>query len=174
MKKIYKYALPLDGKSIQVSDYIIEWLKVGMQNGWPYIWAVIDAEREGMMTEIVAWGTGWILPDDVYYDTDYLGTAIDGAGYVWHYFAKTHQTEYQKTNTITTQDYTLYANGDWGTLSSSDAYYVNDYANSAVSTLNVNPPSISFTVDNVCFDKLLEQVEKCVSACETTTRGCAQ
>lgn len=171
MKKIYKYALPLDGKSIQVSDYIIEWLKVDMQNGQPYAWAVVDTEREGMMTEIVAWGTGWILPNDVYYDTEYLGTATDGAGYVWHYFAKTYQTEYLS---LTTQDYTLYANGDQSTLSSSDAYYVNDYANSTVSTLNVSPPSISFTVDNVCFDKLLEQVEKCVSACETTTRGYAQ
>lgn len=90
MKKIYKYALPLDGKSIQVSDYIIEWLKVDMQNGWPYAWAVVDTEQEGMMTEIIAWGTGWILPNDVYYGTEYLGTATDGAGYVWHYFAKTH------------------------------------------------------------------------------------
>lgn len=89
MKTIYKYKLPRDGQSITVNDYVLEWLRPAPQDGWPHIWAVVDTERSGMTTEIVAWGTGWPLPDYVYYGTDYLGTVEDGAGFVWHYFAET-------------------------------------------------------------------------------------
>lgn len=99
MKTIYKYKLPRDGQSITVDDYVLEWLRPAPQNGWPHIWAVVDTERTGMTTEIVAWGTGWPLPDDVYYDTDYLGTVEDGAGFVWHYFAETKNNYFEQGQT---------------------------------------------------------------------------
>lgn len=97
MKKIYKYRLPIDGQSIKIDAYVIEWLEIHCQHGWPHIWAVVDDDFTPVENEIVAWGTGWPLPDDVYYGTDYLGTAVDGAGYVWHYFVQTSSKSEQET-----------------------------------------------------------------------------
>ena len=90
MNKIYKYRLPRDGQVIKVDDYVIEWLHVGTQDGVPTTWAVVDVDMpKGKRTwQIVAWGTGWELPDEVWIDCDYIGTCEDAYGYVWHYFAE--------------------------------------------------------------------------------------
>ena len=90
MNKIYKYRLPRDGQVIKVDDYVIEWLHVGIQDGVPTAWAVVDVDMpKGKRTwQVVAWGTGWELPDEVWIDCDYIGTCEDDYGYVWHYFAQ--------------------------------------------------------------------------------------
>ena len=90
MNKIYKYRLPRDGQVIKVDDYVIEWLHVGTQDGVPTAWAVVDVDMpKGKRTwQVVAWGTGWELPDEVWTDCDYIGTCEDDYGYVWHYFAQ--------------------------------------------------------------------------------------
>ena len=90
MNKIYKYRLPRDGQVIKVDDYVIEWLHVGTQDGVPTAWAVVDVDMpKGKRTwQVVAWGTGWELPDEVWIDCDYIGTCEDDYGYVWHYFAE--------------------------------------------------------------------------------------
>lgn len=90
MNKIYKYRLPRDGQVIKVDDYVIEWLHVGIQDGAPTAWAVVDVDMpKGKRTwQVVAWGTGWELPDEVWIDCDYIGTCEDDYGYVWHYFAE--------------------------------------------------------------------------------------
>ena len=49
------------------------------------IWAVVDDAGYESEYEIVAWGTGWDFPDELNH-CRYMGTAQDGAGYVWHYF----------------------------------------------------------------------------------------
>ena len=90
MNKIYKYRLPRDGQVVTDDDYVIEWLHVGVQDGVPTAWAVVDVDMpKGKRTwQVVAWGTGWELPDEVWIDCDYIGTCEDGYGYVWHYFAE--------------------------------------------------------------------------------------
>lgn len=90
MNKIYKYRLPRDGQVIKVDDYVIEWLHIGIQDGVPTAWAVVDVDMpKGKRTwQVVAWGTGWELPDEVWIDCDYIGTCEDDYGYVWHYFAE--------------------------------------------------------------------------------------
>ena len=90
MNKIYKYRLPRDGQVIKVDDYVIEWLHVGIQDGVPTAWAVVDVDMpKGKRTwQVVAWGTGWELPDEVWINCDYIGTCEDDYGYVWHYFAE--------------------------------------------------------------------------------------
>ena len=90
MNKIYKYRLPRDGQVIKVDDYVIEWLAVANQDGVPTAWAVVDVDMpKGKRTwQVVAWGTGWELPDEVWIDCDYIGTCEDDYGYVWHYFAQ--------------------------------------------------------------------------------------
>ena len=90
MNKIYKYRLPRDGQVVKVDDYVIEWLHVGVQDEIPTAWAVVDVDmpKGQRISEIVAWGTGWDLPDEVWIDCDYIGTCEDSYGYVWHYFVK--------------------------------------------------------------------------------------
>ena len=90
MNKIYKYRLPRDGQVIKVDDYVIEWLHVGIQDGVPTAWAVVDVDmpKGKRIWQVVAWGTGWELPDEVWTDCDYIGTCEDAYGYVWHYFAE--------------------------------------------------------------------------------------
>ena len=88
-KVIWKYQLPIDGGSLIVRERVIEVLHVGAQCGWPTIWLLVDNEEQnGPATEITAWGTGWPMPDEIYRESVYWGTCEDGAGYVWHYFAK--------------------------------------------------------------------------------------
>jgi hypothetical protein len=89
MNKIYKYRLPRDGQVVKVDDYVIEWLHVGIQDEIPTAWAVVDVDmpKGQRVSQIVAWGTGWELPDEVWMDCEYIGTCEDRYGYVWHYFA---------------------------------------------------------------------------------------
>lgn len=93
MQKIYKYRLPRDGEVVTINDHVIDWLHVGLQDDLPTAWGVVDlddAQQRGIKRswDIVAWGTGWDLPDEVWLDCDYIGTCEDRYGYVWHYFAK--------------------------------------------------------------------------------------
>ena len=85
MKRIFKYKLPRDGEVITITANVIKWLDIQEQNGWPMIWAVVDDAGYESEYEIVAWGTGWDFPDELN-RCRYMGTAQDGAGYVWHYF----------------------------------------------------------------------------------------
>ena len=85
-KTIWKYKLPRDGQTIEIHEYIVEVLHIAAQDGVPTLWAIVDPQRpRDGYTEIVAWGTGWPLPDDVYAECDYWGTCEDGYGYIWHY-----------------------------------------------------------------------------------------
>ena len=87
MKRILKYKLPRDGEIITITANVIKWLNIQEQNGWPMIWAVVDDAGYESEYEIVAWGTGWDFPDELNH-CRYMGTAQDGAGYVWHYFMR--------------------------------------------------------------------------------------
>ena len=69
---------------------MIEWLAVANQDDLPTAWAVVDVDmpKGQRISEIVAWGTGWDLPDEVWMDCKYIGTCEDRYGYVWHYFVE--------------------------------------------------------------------------------------
>lgn len=85
MRKIYKYELPVDGGIITIKECILQTLRVQEQNGKPVLWAIVDPEtKAAYSTEIVAIGTGWELPTGL---KDYIGTAQDEYGFVWHYFS---------------------------------------------------------------------------------------
>ena len=85
MRKIYKYELPVDGKIITIKQCIIKILNIQEQNGIPVMWAIVDPDNEVIEPlKIVAIGTGWELPTGL---DDYLGTAQDEYGFVWHYFS---------------------------------------------------------------------------------------
>ena len=85
MRKIYKYELPVDGGIITIKQCIIKILSIQEQNGKPMMWAIVDPDNEVIEPlEITAIGTGWVLPTGL---DEYLGTAQDGYGFVWHYFS---------------------------------------------------------------------------------------
>ena len=84
MRKIYKYELPVDGSIITIRQCIIKILNIQEQNGIPVMWAIVDPDDEVIEPlKIIAIGTGWKLPTGL---ENYLGTAQDEYGFVWHYF----------------------------------------------------------------------------------------
>lgn len=101
MKRIFKYKLPRDGEVITIHADIIKWLNIQEQNGWPHIWAIVEENGHSRDYEIAAWGTGWMVPDELMF-MSYLGTAQDMGGYVWHYFMREADPGY---STVTVNDY---------------------------------------------------------------------
>lgn len=101
MKKIFKYRLPRDGEVITIHADVIKWLDIQEQNGWPHIWAIVEENGNARNYEIAAWGTGWMVPDELMF-MSYLGTAQDLGGYVWHYFMREADSIYEP---ITVQEY---------------------------------------------------------------------
>ena len=148
MKKIFKYRLPRDGESITINAHIIKWLDVQEQNGWPHIWAIVDDEIDGPAWDIIAWGTGWDVPEELITAT-YLGTAQDGAGYIWHYFGERAGVSYA---TVTTEyeynpyDYTLTTKGN-----SLTPYTITvcGGADSAIDSLVCNSTATTTTIDTL-------------------------
>lgn len=153
MKRILKYKLPRDGEVITIEANIVKWLNIQEQNGWPMIWAVVEDEGYESEYEIVAWGTGWDFPDELNH-CRYMGTAQDGAGYVWHYFMQEkskswspadsaiataplqgvdYWNEWLKTTPAVVQDYSV-------TISCGDA-------DSAVSALSSSNAATTVTID---------------------------
>ena len=128
MNKIYKYRLPRDGGVVTIDDHVIEWLHVGTQDGVPTAWGVVDMDNSlGRQWEIVAWGTGWELPDEVWMDCEYIGTCEDAYGYVWHYFAR----------------YSDKGNGMW-----EDTAHAYAYAND-ISTVSIDYDTINSVIDSL-------------------------
>lgn len=83
-RQIYKYPLPAPGK---VTTFVISAaavpVHVGYQNGAPMVW--VETETDDLRP--VEWtfttiGTGWDIPQGA----AHVGTLVDTAGYVWHYY----------------------------------------------------------------------------------------
>lgn len=87
MKKILKYKLPINGGREVIRCGLGRWLEVQPQNGWPHVWVMTDDNAPQIDYEIISVGTGWELPD-TFSEGNYLGTAQDSAGFVWHYFVQ--------------------------------------------------------------------------------------
>ena len=101
MKKIFKYDLPTSGQTKRIEAKVIEWLDIKTQDEIPRIWAIVEEDAEVLDAyEIVAWGTGWEVPEE-FSNYAYMGTAIDDWDFVWHYFMR--QVRPSATNMITDQ-----------------------------------------------------------------------
>lgn len=138
MKRIFKYRLPRDGEVLTINANVWKWLDIHEQNGWPHIWAIVDDEGQEREYEIVAWGTGWEWPDEMNW-TSYLGTCMDFAGYVWHYFMQETTPAY-------------------ATKPAADRVYDYDY----LGTLTGNPVVEPYTITISCGD-----ADSAVSALES-------
>ena len=174
MKKIFKYKLPRDGEVITIHADIVKWLDVQEQNGWPHIWAIVEENGHPRDYEIAAWGTGWMVPDELMF-MSYLGTAQDLGGYVWHYFMREADPGY---STVTVNDYeynpydyTLTTKGtpDPGysiTISCGDP-------DSAVSGLTLDKACTNATTTIDALQGVIEQITAAVASSNTATlRAC--
>lgn len=92
MKKIYKYKLGMDGEIVDIKAPIVKFLNVKFQPGEGIvIWAEVDDAYDEVETQIIAIGTGWDIPEQIAH-WNYLGTELDGYGYVWHYYCRPFTT----------------------------------------------------------------------------------
>ena len=121
-KTIWKYILPRDGASIIINDQIIKILHIENQNGQPTLWAIVNPDNHNEKTEIVAWGTGWDLPEDVFEECRYIGTCGDAYGYIWHYFAATRLSDLLAQSTSSSGTMEVNSN----TISSSPYFTLGD------------------------------------------------
>ena len=179
-KTIWKYTLPRDGQTIKIHEYIVEVLHIAAQDGVPTLWAIVDPDRpRDGYTEVVAWGTGWPLPDDVYHECDYWGTCEDGYGYIWHYFAAVRFSDFWYADKVTTTPGDVYNSPSAGapnypyslTISSSDgATSASDWT---ISTLGNGPTTATISLENskINLDQLVDMVEKYVGASNTATNS---
>lgn len=158
----------------------MEVLHIAAQDGVPTLWAIVDPDRpRDRYTEIVAWGTGWPLPDDVYQECDYWGTCEDGYGYVWHYFAATRFPDCyaadKVTNTWDSDKYSLTGHPPYSaqTITISGDCINSAQCNGANWTLTSVPTEITFTADNtkMDIDALINMVEKYVTGSNTATNS---
>ena len=179
-KTIWKYNLPRDGETIEIHQHIVEVLHIGAQDGIPRLWAIVDPDlpREGY-TEVVAWGTGWPLPDDVYQECDYWGSCEDWQGYVWHYFAEARFPDYYTADKVTNVwDSDKYGLTGCPPYSAQTITISGDCINSAQCdeakwTLTSVPTEITFTADNtkINIDALVAKIQECVTDSNTATNN---
>jgi len=88
MKRIYKYPFPIQVES----DFVIHMpvgakiLTVQLQNGDPYIWAIVDPAAEICARSFLLFGTGNPLPTDIT-ALPYIGTfQLRSGSFVFHLF----------------------------------------------------------------------------------------
>ena len=96
MTTIYKYKLGYDGEIVKIKGHIRKILNVAFQPGEGVVcWCEIDDRCDEVEISIIAIGTGWRdLPKEI--DCmDYIGTAQDGLGYVWHYYVTPFRNSYE-------------------------------------------------------------------------------
>ena len=175
MKRIFKYKLPRDGEIITITANVVKWLDIQKQDGWPMIWAVVDDAGYESEYEIVAWGTGWDFPDELN-RCRYMGTAQDGAGYVWHYFMQEKSKSWSPAETaIATEQLDM---DYWNSLLTKTPATIQDCtisiscgdSDSAVSGLTLNKASTT-TIDNL--QSWVESVTAAVASSSTATlRAC--
>ena len=173
MKRIFKYKLPRDGEVITITANVIKWLDIQEQNGWPMIWAVVNDAGYESEYEIVAWGTGWDFPSELNH-CRYMGTAQDGAGYVWHYFMQEKSKSWSPADSaIATEQLDM---DYWNSLLTTTPATVQDYtisicggADSAVDGLVCN--STATTIDTL--QSMIENLTQAVASSNTATlRAC--
>ena len=178
MKRIFKYKLPRDGEVIIITANVIKWLDIQEQNGWPHIWAVVDDAGYESEYEIVAWGTGWEFPDELNH-CRYMGTAQDGAGYVWHYFMQEKSKSWSPADSaIATEQLDM---DYWNSLLTTTPATVQDYtisiscgeSDSAVSGLTLDKTCTNATMTINTLQDALERMTAAVASSNTATlRAC--
>lgn len=96
MRRIYKYKLGFEGEIVNIKARIEKILDIQPQGSDVVLWALINDDFPEKDLDIIAIGTGWDLPSGA---DEYLGTAQDEIGLVWHYFT-TNSLKLEKLSEI--------------------------------------------------------------------------
>lgn len=91
MIRIFKDRLGINGEVATIKGQIKRILTVMSQEGWPTVWYEVSDEELHKQIEIVAVGTGWPMDNEILESMEYIGSVIDGGGYVWHYYADEYE-----------------------------------------------------------------------------------
>lgn len=91
MIRIFKDRLGIDGEITTIKGQIKRILTVMPQDGWPTIWYEVSDEKPQRSVDIISIGTGWHMLDATMEGMTYIGSVIDGGGYVWHYYADEYE-----------------------------------------------------------------------------------
>lgn len=84
MRTIYKYALELDEFIQEIGmPAAADVLDIGMQDGIPVIWAMVNTDAPRVVRKFQLFGTGWTIKDDA--RLDHVSTVRDRE-FVWHIF----------------------------------------------------------------------------------------
>jgi hypothetical protein len=87
-RQIFKYPLSVAGSQTCQLPRGAELLSVQQQHGELQLWAMVDGARGVESVEILVYGTGQELPDDLT-RADYVGTVqMLGGIFVWHVFRR--------------------------------------------------------------------------------------
>ena len=131
------------------------------------IWAVVDDVGYENEYEIAAWGTGWEFPDELNC-CRYMGTAQDGAGYVWRYFMQEKPNSGLRAG-IAIADMPVQDVDYWDTTPS-----ICDGAESAISGLTLSSACTNAAVSIDALQEALEWVTAAVAGSNTAmVRACA-
>lgn len=87
MKTIYKYPLANITRQVIIMPGPCGALTVQTQNGLPFIWVLVDTEKDDEEVTILTFGTGIEWRERKGYINKYVSTYQDGS-YVWHIFTE--------------------------------------------------------------------------------------
>ena len=91
MKTIWKFLLLAENIQYIIMPEDAEILTVQVQNGDPYIWVLVDPEKQNKEREIIAIGTGHIAGDG--FGGKYIGTfQLLNGNLVFHIFDKGYKS----------------------------------------------------------------------------------
>ena len=90
MKKVWKFALTVDGLQKLVMPKGAQILTVQNQYGLPCLWALVDMNERDEIRYIEVYGTGHEINDGMGSDRVYITTVQFGGGdLAWHFFEYT-------------------------------------------------------------------------------------
>ena len=86
MSSIFKYPIQIAGlQEINMPQYA-DIMSVQTQNGYPYIWALVDPSRPLKKVVLKVFTTGGEVPDYLHKHHKFIGTFQTGEGFVGHLF----------------------------------------------------------------------------------------
>jgi hypothetical protein len=82
MKTIYKYPIDASLAALEMHSGAIP-LTVQLQDGRPYLWALVDTEQPKELRDFEIYGTGHPIDTNIF---SYVGTFQMSDGLVFHFF----------------------------------------------------------------------------------------
>lgn len=83
-KRILKFPFAEGGAGIKCR--FVQVLDIQIQNANVTAWVLTDSEAPEITIHLVAFGTGWEIPSEIFESFEYAKTLQVDSGDVWHYY----------------------------------------------------------------------------------------